>query len=76
MELDIIKNSDPEVAEYIEKELQREREDFDRETVKGITDPNWKMLVPLLIFSVSVLIFGLHSAPIVSFFKDVAAGMY
>ena len=50
--------------------------DFDRETVKGITDPNWKMLVPLLIFSVSVLIFGLHSAPIVSFFKDVAAGMY
>lgn len=50
--------------------------EFDRETVKGITDPDWKMLVPLLIFSVSVVVFGLHSAPLVSFFNDVAAGVY
>ncbi len=50
--------------------------DFDRETVKGITDPNWKMLVPLFIFTVFVFVFGLRSAIFVRFFNDVAAGAY
>lgn len=37
-------------------------------------DPGWMMLVPLCIFAAAILIFGLHSAPIVSFFQEIAGG--
>lgn len=50
--------------------------DFDAATLKGITDPNWKMLVPLFVFTLFIVLFGLRSAPIVKFFGDVAAGIY
>lgn len=49
--------------------------DFDMETVKQYHDPNWLMLVPLCIFVVAIIIFGLHSAPFVSFFTDIANGV-
>lgn len=49
--------------------------DFDYKTVEGITDPNWKMLLPLFIFVIFIVIFGLHSAPIVSLFTQVAEGV-
>ena len=39
MELDIIKNSDPEVAEYIEKELQRQQN-----TIELIASENFTSL--------------------------------
>lgn len=50
--------------------------DFDMETLSGIKDPNWKMLVPLFIFTINMIILGLWSAPLVNFFTDVAAGVY
>ena len=37
-------------------------------------DPGWMMLVPLCIFAIAILIFGLHSAPIVNFFQEIAGG--
>ena len=50
--------------------------DFDEDTVKGYTDPNWKMLVPLGVFAVAIIAFGLFSPPLVKFFEDVASGCY
>ena len=52
------------------------RKDFDMETLKGVKDPNWKMLVPLFIFTIFIIVFGLWSAPMVDFFTKVAAGIY
>lgn len=49
---------------------------FDMSTLSGVTDPNWKMLVPLFIFTFGMIMFGLWSAPLVNFFTDVAAGVY
>lgn len=50
--------------------------DFDEDTVKGYADPNWKMLVPLGVFAVAIIAFGLFSQPLVKFFEDVASGYY
>ncbi|MDE6212110.1 MAG: proton-conducting membrane transporter [Lachnospiraceae bacterium] len=50
--------------------------DFDYGTVDGIKDPNWKMLVPLFVFSAFIILFGVYSQPIVNFFIDVAMGGY
>lgn len=49
---------------------------FDMSTLLGVTDPNWKMLIPLFIFTLDIILFGLWSAPLVNFFADVAAGVY
>jgi len=49
--------------------------DFDWDSVREYKDPNWIMLVPLGIFAVVVIIFGLYSAPFVEFFTQVAAGL-
>lgn len=48
--------------------------DFDYGTVADIKDPNWKMLLPLFVFGVFIILFGVYSQPIVTFFTDVASG--
>ena len=50
--------------------------DFDISTLAGIKDPSWKMLVPLFVFTIFIIGFGLFSETIVKFFSDVAAGIY
>lgn len=50
--------------------------DFDISTLAGIKDPSWKMLVPLFVFTIFIIGFGLFSETIVKFFSDVAAGVY
>ena len=50
--------------------------DFDDSGVCGIKDPSWKMLLPLFVFSIFIVVFGLYSAPFVKFFQDVANGLY
>lgn len=50
--------------------------DFDVSTLAGIKDPGWKMLVPLFVFTIFIMGFGLFSETIVKFFSDVAAGIY
>lgn len=47
--------------------------DFDYRTLDGITDPTWRMLLPLGIFVVLMILFGLHSAPVVSMLSKLAA---
>lgn len=48
--------------------------DFDYNTVSDVKDPNWKMLLPLFVFTVFIIGFGLFSQPVVNFFSDVAKG--
>lgn len=50
--------------------------DFDDSSIQDAHDPNWKMLLPLFVFTVFIILFGVHSQPIVDFFYDVAAGVY
>ena len=50
--------------------------DFDYGTVAEVKDPNWKMLLPLFVFSFFIILFGVYSQPIVNFFIDVAMGGY
>lgn len=49
--------------------------DFDYKTVEAYTDPNWKMLLPLTVFIIAVIIFGVKSQPLVDFFTAVATGI-
>ena len=46
--------------------------DFDYKKLEGFKDPNILMLLPLTIFAIVIFIFGLHSAPFVEFFSQVA----
>jgi len=48
--------------------------DFDYGTITEVKDPNWKMLLPLFVFTVFIIGFGLFSQPIINFFGDVARG--
>lgn len=50
-------------------------EGFDEKSVSQYTDPNWMMLLPLVIFAVFMVIFGLRSASIVQFFTDISNGV-
>lgn len=47
--------------------------DFDYETIRGVRDPGWMMLVPLLVFVIFMFVFGLHSAPAVRLMEEIAA---
>lgn len=48
--------------------------DFDEKTIADVKDPNRIMIVPLTIFAVVILIFGVYSTPFVEFFTRIAAG--
>ena len=50
--------------------------DFDRKSLEEIKDPNWKMLLPLFVFTFNIIAFGFYSGPLVSFLTNVAAGLY
>ncbi|MDO5408919.1 MAG: proton-conducting transporter membrane subunit [Lachnospiraceae bacterium] len=38
-------------------------------------DPNWMMLVPLVIFAVIILLFGLYSRPLTAFLMEIGGGV-
>lgn len=50
-------------------------QDFDYGTIEQYHDPGCQMLVPLTLFCIAMIIFGLYSTPIVNFFTDVANGL-
>lgn len=47
--------------------------DFDYSTIRDVEDPNWMMILPLVIFVVAMVYFGLHSGPLVQALESVAA---
>ena len=50
--------------------------DFNDQTLEGITDPNWVMLVPLCFFTIGIIVFGLYSQPIITLFYEIATGIF
>ena len=44
--------------------------------IEQATDPSWKMCLPLVLCAGAVVVLGLFSEPLISFFADVAAGIY
>ena len=50
-------------------------EDFNYDSVKQYKDPNWQMLLPLCIFAVMIVFFGLKSDIFVDFFGQIAKGL-
>ncbi len=49
--------------------------DFDYATVPDVKDPGWMMLLPLVVFVVVIVIFGLHPQPFLEVLRDVASEM-
>ncbi|MDO4521961.1 MAG: proton-conducting transporter membrane subunit [Eubacteriales bacterium] len=47
--------------------------EFDDKTVEGIEDPNWMMLLPLFLFTAAIVIFGIHSEPVIAALSAVAS---
>lgn len=41
-----------------------------------ITDPTWKMCLPLVLFAAGVVVLGLCSTPLITFFWEIAGGVY
>ncbi len=50
-------------------------EGFDTEQLSAYRDPNWLMLLPLFVFVVCMVVFGLYSTPIVQLFTDISNGV-
>ncbi len=49
--------------------------DFDYSTLEGVEDPNWMMILPLVIFVIAMFAFGLHPQPIISALTKLAASV-
>lgn len=49
--------------------------DFDYDSIAKVEDPNYYMKAPLIILCVVMLIFGLFSEPLLTFFRSVATGL-
>lgn len=48
--------------------------DFDYESIKDCEDPSWKMKLPIIVFSIVILVFGICSGPLLSFLELIAKG--
>jgi len=49
--------------------------DTDFSKISGYKDPNYKMTLPLIVFTIAVIIFGVYSQPFVNLFDQVARGL-
>ncbi len=49
---------------------------YDSAALSNVTDPGWKMCLPLVLFASGVVALGLFSAPLVDFFRAIADGIY
>ena len=41
-----------------------------------VTDPGWKMCLPMLVCAAFTVLLGFCAEPMIAFFRDVARGMY
>lgn len=51
------------------------KREFDYRTIGDARDPGWKMLVPLVVFAVLIICFGLHSGPVVRMLEACVKGL-
>lgn len=49
--------------------------DFDFNTIADCKDPSYQMKLPIIVFTVFIIIFGLYSGPLLDFFEKIAAGL-
>lgn len=49
--------------------------DFDYNAISDVEDPSWMMLVPLALFVVAMLVFGLYPQPVIRGLESIAAWM-
>jgi len=52
------------------------KKEFDTKRIEAVTDPGWKMCLPLLFCAVGTVALGLFSGPAVEFFTKVSMGIY
>lgn len=52
------------------------KRDFDMETISTVKDPTWKMIVPLMVFTVAIIVFGVWAGPLMRFLSNVATGLF
>ena len=50
--------------------------DFDMNTVSAVKDPTWKMILPLMVFTVAIIVFGVWAGPLMRFLSNVATGLF
>ncbi|MBO5373396.1 MAG: proton-conducting membrane transporter [Lachnospiraceae bacterium] len=50
--------------------------DFDYESISDVKDPNWMMILPLVVFVIGMVVFGLYSAPITNLLTAIAQGSF
>lgn len=48
--------------------------DFDYESIRDCEDPGWMMLLPVVVFSVIIILLGVCSGPLLSFLERIAKG--
>lgn len=48
---------------------------FDYDALKKVKDPNWYMLVPLFVFTIAVIGFGIKSGPLIEFVEKIVYGV-
>lgn len=49
--------------------------DFDVSTIRDVEDPNWMMLLPLVLFVIAMFYFGLHSGPVTEALESITAAL-
>ena len=47
--------------------------DFDYSTIADAKDPGWMMLLPLVIFVLVIVVFGMHAGPFLEALQSVAS---
>ena len=48
----------------------------DTAALAGYTDPSWRMLLPLGIFSAVTILLGVYAGPMLSLLEQVARGLF
>ena len=52
------------------------KKEFSMEAIKNVTDPTWKMCLPLILCALVTIVLGMFSRPLVEFFTKVSFGIY
>lgn len=50
--------------------------DFDMSTIEYVKDPSWQMVLPLTLFSIAIVGFGIYSTPLTDFLTNVVNGVF
>lgn len=48
---------------------------FDDVHIQNVEDPNWMMLLPLVIFVIAMILFGLHPQPVIELLETIASAV-